>query len=285
MTSWRTVAWPTAVSTFTDGGAARSFVQVVGDRPRRAAVLADDQGRDALRDLAGGVGLGEQALGGVIVRVDEPRRQHQPAGVDDALARARLQIADGRDAAVDHAHRRRACRGAGAVDEPGVRSRGTTRADWATGRRPAASGASGGTTGRISRDGCAASCRMVCSAFCTAASSPKTPPVFGLRSKRGKLLLDTSSRMRWPALKRFDVAPRSIVISVGSPGVSSAWRRRPVPIARPQDAVGQRASRAVREDVHELAGEVRVARARRHPQRQRERAGDLEVRARAARVV
>ena len=52
------------------------------------------------------------------------------------------------------------------------------------------------------------------------------------------------------------------MISVGSPGVSSVGDVLPVAVARAQDAVAQRAGRAVREDVHERAGEVGVARAR-----------------------
>ena len=36
-------------------------------------------------------------------------------------------------------------------------------------------------------------------------SSPSAAPVFGFTSKRGKLLLEISSRMRWPALKTFEV--------------------------------------------------------------------------------
>ena len=51
--------------------------QVIRDRPRRAAVLADEQRGDALRHLAGGERFGEQAVGGVVVRVDEARGQHQ----------------------------------------------------------------------------------------------------------------------------------------------------------------------------------------------------------------
>ena len=52
-----------------------------------------------------------------------------------------------------------------------------------------------GTTGSSSRDGCDWSCRIVCVALTTVASRPKTPPVLGLRSKRGKLLLETSRRI------------------------------------------------------------------------------------------
>jgi len=36
-----------------------------------------------------------------------------------------------------------------------------------------------------------------------------TPPVLVLRSKRGKLLLETSSRIRCPGRKTFDVTDRS----------------------------------------------------------------------------
>ena len=44
-------------------------------------------------------------------------------------------------------------------------------------------------------------------------ASAITPPLFGLRSKRGKFELDTSTRIRWPASKTFAVATRSTSIS------------------------------------------------------------------------
>ena len=48
-------------------------------------------------------------------------------------------------------------------------------------------------------------------------------------------------------------------------------------IPRAQDAVGQRAGGAVREDIHQRAGKVRIARTRCHPERERQRSGHLEV--------
>ncbi len=61
-----------------------------------------------------------------------------------------------------------------------------------------------GTTGRMRALGCDASCTMVLVAFTKAESVLASLPVFRLRSKRGKLLLLTSSRIRWPFQK--DVA-------------------------------------------------------------------------------
>ena len=46
-------------------------------------------------------------------------------------------------------------------------------------------------------------------------------PVLGLTSKKGKLLLEISTRMRWPALKRLATPTRSIVTLRISPGFSS----------------------------------------------------------------
>src|SRR5262249_22614981 len=42
---------------------------------------------------------------------------------------------------------------------------------------------------------------------------PSGSPVLGLTSKRGKLELEMSTRIRWPGTNRFDVGPRSISIS------------------------------------------------------------------------
>jgi hypothetical protein len=56
----------------------------------------------------------------------------------------------------------------------------------------------------------------------SAGSSAITPPVLVLRSKRGKLLLETSSRIRCPGRKTFDVTDRSRLSWQGSPGVSGS---------------------------------------------------------------
>ena len=56
----------------------------------------------------------------VAVRVDEPRREHQPAGVDHLFAALRCEFADGGDAAIGDAHVDLPRRGAGAVDDDGM---------------------------------------------------------------------------------------------------------------------------------------------------------------------
>src|SRR5450631_4525204 len=68
-----------------------------------------------------------------------------------------------------------------------------------------------GTTGRTRAEGCAASCRMVLVALAHLAEVAAGSPVFRLRSKRGKLLLEISRRRRCPARKTLLVAQRSIV--------------------------------------------------------------------------
>jgi hypothetical protein len=56
-----------------------------------------------------------------------------------------------------------------------------------------------GTIASTIREGRSRSWNTVCSARRSSALSPKAAPVFGLRSKRGKLLLEISTRMRCPA--------------------------------------------------------------------------------------
>ena len=116
-----------------------------------------------------------------------------------------------------------------------------------------------GTTGRISRDGCCASCRIACAARRTAPSSPNTPPVLGLRSKRGKLLLEISSRMRWPARNRLRRRAEIDGDSVGCARRQRLRRRLAVAVARAEDAVAERSRRAVGKDVDQRAGEIGVA--------------------------
>jgi len=53
-----------------------------------------DRGGDALSDLRFGEGIGEQAVGGVIVNVDEAGSEDQPFSVHDEFALFRLQIAN-----------------------------------------------------------------------------------------------------------------------------------------------------------------------------------------------
>src|SRR5690349_11834577 len=66
-----------------------------------------------------------------------------------------------------------------------------------------------GMTGKTRRDGYADEWKIVCKALTISGERPGSSPVFGLRSKRGKLLEETSRRMRCPARKVLLVAQRS----------------------------------------------------------------------------
>ena len=63
-------------------------------------------------------------------------------------------------------------------------------------------------------EGCVASKWTVFRATCVRVCRPIASPVLGLMSKRGKLLLEMSTRMRWPALKMLLVGVNSIVIGL-----------------------------------------------------------------------
>src|SRR5215469_18264398 len=67
-----------------------------------------------------------------------------------------------------------------------------------------------GTTGSISAEGWVLSWKMVFVAVTHVAECAPSSPVLRLRSKRGKLLLETSSRSRWPVRKTLLVAQRSM---------------------------------------------------------------------------
>ena len=82
--------------------------------------------------------------------------------------------------------------------------------------------------------------------------------------------------MRCPGRNTLLVAPTSIVNSYGSPGVSSVGVVAARAIARAEDAVGERARRAVGKHVAERGGEVGVARRRRDPEHEPHGTGDLE---------
>src|SRR5436189_5283385 len=58
-------------------------LEVFADWKRRAAVLADDDGGNSLRDLRRGRRIGFEPAIGVIVRIDETRRDNQAAPLDD----------------------------------------------------------------------------------------------------------------------------------------------------------------------------------------------------------
>src|SRR6516225_9865111 len=83
-----------------------------------------------------------------------------------------------------------------------------------------------GTTGRIRAEGWVLSWKMVFVAVTHAAEFAASSPVLRLRSNRGKLLLESSSRRRWPARKTLLVAPRSIERRYACPrtrGAEVAW--------------------------------------------------------------
>ena len=62
-------------------------------------------------------------------------------------------------------------------------------------------------TGRITRDGCAASTWTVLWAITVWVWRPTGSPVLGFTSKRGKLELAMSRRIRWPRANRLLIAP------------------------------------------------------------------------------
>ena len=64
--------------------------------------------------------------------------------------------------------------------------------------------------GRVTKEGCWASCRIVCNATLKLASWAMILPALVLRSKRGELLLEISSRILCPALKTLLVTHRSM---------------------------------------------------------------------------
>ena len=55
--------------------------------------------------------------------------------------------------------------------------------------------------------------------FCSSVSSANGRPVLGLRSKRGKLLLEISMRIEWPARNTLLVTPASIVNRIDLAGL------------------------------------------------------------------
>ena len=104
-----------------DGGLARRAARYGRDGPRRIAVGAEDDGGDALRDLRFGERIGFEAVGGVIVDIDEAGGEDEAFGVDDSFVGLRLEIGgDGDDAVAGDADVEFAERGAGAVGDFGM---------------------------------------------------------------------------------------------------------------------------------------------------------------------
>src|SRR5256885_14679692 len=64
-------------------------------------------------------------------------------------------------------------------------------------------------------------CRLL-TATCMGPALPSGAPVLGFTSKRGKLLLEMSRRMRWPLRNRLEVGMGSMVMATTSPGVISS---------------------------------------------------------------
>src|SRR5260221_13451446 len=111
--------------------------------------------------------------------------------------------------------------GEGKPSRPVLRGPGGRKAAWLLGsnsRKQAISqsihrgAAPAGITGSKSAEGCSASCRIVLVAETNSRLVACSAPVFKLRSKRGKLLLETSRRRMWPFLKTLPVAHTSTEI-------------------------------------------------------------------------
>ncbi len=100
-------------------GAARG--EIGRDGPRGIAVGAEDDGGYALRDLRFGERIGFEAVGGVIVDVDEAGGEDEAFGVDDSFIGLRFEVGgDGEDAVAGDADAEFAEWGASAVGDLGV---------------------------------------------------------------------------------------------------------------------------------------------------------------------
>jgi len=94
-------------------------------------------------------------------------------------------------------------------------------------------------------------------AVCNSVSVPMGRPVLGLRLKRGKLLLEISSRILYPVLKTLLVLLRSMTYSQ----VSCFF-----PVIGADNAVLDVAGVAARTDAHQLGGGIGAGRAGGGPQ-------------------
>ena len=72
-------------------------LHLAGERAHRGA-LAEHFERDALAQIALGIGVGEQGFAGPRQRVDEARRDGETAGIESLSGATRAQVADGGDA-------------------------------------------------------------------------------------------------------------------------------------------------------------------------------------------
>ena len=69
------------------------MLQKIRDRPCRASILAEQNCRNALRNLRFRIQVGIQ-FARVIMHVDKARREYQAVRIDHLLTSARLQISD-----------------------------------------------------------------------------------------------------------------------------------------------------------------------------------------------
>ena len=153
-------------------------------RQRGAAVVAVDHGGQALEQVAFGRRQVEEPLAGVHVRVDEPRRDDEPGGVDARVCRRAAQVADARDAVAADADVGKKPRGAGAVDHAAAGEHEIERLGRLTGgERVGAAGQRGNEASRSSGGGGRriGTCETIAStgvrSVCTSANVTVTGPV------------------------------------------------------------------------------------------------------------
>ena len=79
------------------------FLQPIIERSDRRAFAGDLRGH-ALGDLAGGAVVHQDVEFGLALNVDEPRRSHQPGGVDALPGRGTMQVAHGGDAVAGNSY-------------------------------------------------------------------------------------------------------------------------------------------------------------------------------------
>ena len=102
-------------------------------------------------------------------------------------------------------------------------------------------------------------------------------PVLRLRSKRGKLLLEISSRRVWPAQKDVAGGPEIDGDFVNLPGIHQVACSGGSTVAHAEDAFGEILRKAVGRDVDELGGEVGIDGRGFHEKVGGDRAGDFQV--------